>query len=284
MYGPNEFITNIENHRRAGFAVVGGGKNIRQAREPAILERKGVRVAFLAYVSVIDPKDAAGEDTVGVAPMRVRTFYEPTSDKVPGWPHVKVFTIIYPEDLEALEQDVRNAKAQADVVVVSIHGGISDSRSLIADYQITVNHAAIDAGADLILGHHAHILKGIEVYKGKACFYGLCNFLQVGARERLLAGRHRIAKISKVPDPGPEWPLYVYHPEARMSMVAKCLITKQGIQRVSFLPVAINGQAQPRILSKAEPEFEKTVQYVRDISADYFKTSFEVEGDEVLIR
>jgi hypothetical protein len=68
-----------------------------------------------------------------------------------------------------------------------------------------------------------------------------------------------------------------------MSMVAKCRITKEGIQRVTFLPVAMNGRAQPRILSAGEPEFEKTVQYVQEITADYFKTSFQVEGDEVVI-
>jgi poly-gamma-glutamate synthesis protein (capsule biosynthesis protein) len=283
MYGPNEFITNIENHRKAGFAVVGGGKNIRQAREPAIIERKGIKVGFLAYVSVIDPKDAAGEDTVGVAPLRVRTFYEPTQDKVPGWPDVRVINIPYAEDVAAMVDDIKKLKERADIVVVSIHGGISDKRAVIGDYQITFAHTAIDAGADVILGHHAHILKGIEVYKGKVCFYGLCNFLQVGARERLLAGRHRIAKITKVADPGPEWELYVYHPEARMSMIAKCQISKSGIERFSFLPVAMNGRAQPRALKQSDPEFDKTVQYVRDITAEYFKTSFKVEGDEVVI-
>ena len=71
----------------------------------------------------------------------------------------------------------KNAKEQADVVVMSIHWGIHHIPKVIAMYQPKVAHAAIDAGADLILGHHPHVLKGIEVYKGKVCFYSLGNFV-----------------------------------------------------------------------------------------------------------
>lgn len=57
-----------------------------------------------------------------------------------------------------------------------MHWGIHFVPATIADYQREVVHAAIDAGADLILGHHPHILKGIEVYGGRAIFYSLGNF------------------------------------------------------------------------------------------------------------
>jgi poly-gamma-glutamate capsule biosynthesis protein CapA/YwtB (metallophosphatase superfamily) len=61
--------------------------------------------------------------------------------------------------------------------VLSLHWGIHFVPRLIADYQKTVAYAAIEAGADVILGHHAHVPKAIEVHAGKTCFYSLCNFI-----------------------------------------------------------------------------------------------------------
>jgi hypothetical protein len=81
------------------------------------------------------------------------------------------------DDLAALCADVAQARREADLVIVSLHWGIHFVPAVIADYQREVAHAAIDAGAELILGHHAHILKGVELYRGKAIFYSLGNLL-----------------------------------------------------------------------------------------------------------
>lgn len=59
---------------------------------------------------------------------------------------------------------------QVDVAVVVFHGGILWGPRLIADYPAQTAHHAIDTGADSILGHHAHVPKAIEVYRGKVCF------------------------------------------------------------------------------------------------------------------
>lgn len=282
-FGGDKFIANIENGRRLGILTSGGGKNINDAREPAIIERKGVSVAFLSYLSITHEAlhDIAGNRQAGMAPMRAHTYYEPKGWQ-PGFPTVNVVTKTYENDLAACIEDIRKAKERADVVVLSFHWGVQDVRSLLADYQIEVAHASIDAGADLILGHHPHILKGVEMYKGKACFYSLNHFMHVGARARIFQG-HRLGTTTKLADPGPEWEYYTYVPEARMTAVVKCQITKEGIQRVSYLPTAINGMAQPRMLPAGDPLFEPTVQYIREISADYFKTGFRVEGDEVVV-
>src|SRR5262249_61262643 len=89
----------------------------------------------------------------------------------------------YPGDVRAMEDDIRRAKQQADVVIMSIHWGLRHVPKTICTYQQPVAHAAIDAGADLILGHHAHSIKAIEVYKGKVCFYSIGNFMTTGARK-----------------------------------------------------------------------------------------------------
>lgn len=75
-----------------------------------------------------------------------------------------------------MERDIATLKSQVDVVIVSMHWGIHFQKAKIPMYEREVGKLAIDAGADLILGTHAHILKGIEVYKKKVIFHSLCNF------------------------------------------------------------------------------------------------------------
>ncbi|MBI2862195.1 MAG: CapA family protein [Chloroflexi bacterium] len=272
-FGPDAFLDSIDSLRKADLVTCGGGKNLAEARKPAMLERKGVKVAFLAYSSILPAGFAASIDKAGAAPVRASTYYEPYEYQ-PGTP-VKIITIPNQQDLDNLVEDVRKAKREADVVIVSIHWGLHHVPKTIAMYQPVVGHAAIDAGADLILGHHAHILKGIEVYKGKVIFYSLCNFAMIG---EYMPSR-RIYNWPLDPD----YPLYPFHPDARMTVVAKCALSKNGVEGVSFLPAWINGQAVPRILGRREPEFDKVVDYVQDITKDYFDTKFRVAGDEVVV-
>jgi poly-gamma-glutamate synthesis protein (capsule biosynthesis protein) len=75
-----------------------------------------------------------------------------------------------------MEQDVRAAKEVADVVAVTPHWGLHFVAGTVAEYETTVAHAAIDAGTDLVLGCHQHVLQPIQAYQGKAIFHGLGNF------------------------------------------------------------------------------------------------------------
>ena len=72
--------------------------------------------------------------------------------------------------------DIQQLKSQVDVTVISYHWGQHFLPWVIPMYCFDIGHAAVDAGADLILGTHAHMLKGIEVYKGKVIFYSTGNF------------------------------------------------------------------------------------------------------------
>ncbi|MBI2862193.1 MAG: CapA family protein [Chloroflexi bacterium] len=280
-WGPDAFLDTIDILRRTGVATCGGGKDLADARRPAILERKGVKVAFLAYCSILLPGFWAEANRPGAAPMRASTYYEPYEYQA-GTP-VKIITIPNQQDLDALQEDVRKAKKEADVVVVSLHWGLHFVPRTIAMYQPVVGHAAIDAGADLILGHHAHILKGIEVYKGKVIFYSLCNFAMVIPSSRRIGPEASPTReIYKFPV-DPDYPLYDFHPEARMTIAASCKLSKDGVEEVSYQPVWINGQAVPRILKNSDPAFAQVVNYVEDITKDYFDTKFRVAGDEVVV-
>ena len=161
--------------KQNGIALIGAGKDIDEARQPAIVQRKGVKVAFLAYNSILPPGSWATDDRPGCVPMRIRTFYEASEPYQPGSPS-EVFTYAHQEDVQAMAADIEKVRPVADVVVISMHWGIHFMPAKLAMYQQQVGHAAIDAGADLIFGSHPHILKGIEVYKGKVIFYSLGNF------------------------------------------------------------------------------------------------------------
>jgi poly-gamma-glutamate capsule biosynthesis protein CapA/YwtB (metallophosphatase superfamily) len=158
----------------------------------------------------------------------------------------------------------------------------------LADYQREIARAAIDAGADLIVGTHAHILKGIEVYAGKAIFYSLCNFaLDLRAPQDLLESpQHReIAVLNPDWKPDPEYPTYFMPPDSRKTIIAKCSVVEGQIQRVSFLPVYINRESQPEVLVSSDPRFHEVVGYLEEITTDQrLGTVYTVEGDEVVIR
>jgi poly-gamma-glutamate capsule biosynthesis protein CapA/YwtB (metallophosphatase superfamily) len=156
--------------RAHGIACAGAGMNLQEARQPALLE-KGGTVFGVLNDNCVGPKDTwATRDKPGCAYVHVLTHYE-LDHAVPGGT-AAVYTFAEPESLDAMVEDIAKARAQCDVLVVSLHKGIIHTRATLARYERDVSRAAIDAGADLVLGHHAHILKGIEIYKGKAIFHG----------------------------------------------------------------------------------------------------------------
>src|SRR5262249_12831858 len=143
---------------------------------------------LLAYCSVLNKGYEAGPKEPGVAPLRAHTYYEPLEYQA-GIPP-KVVTVPYQEDLEGMVADIAAARKLANAVIVSVHWGIHYIPRMIADYQTIAAKAAFAAGADLILGHHAHIPKAIGVHGGKVCFYSMSNFMmssRAKSPEKLIA-------------------------------------------------------------------------------------------------
>jgi poly-gamma-glutamate synthesis protein (capsule biosynthesis protein) len=277
-WGAEALLDTIDVLRARGIAVVGGGRDLAAARAPAVIERKGVRVAFLAYCSVLREGYAAQADKPGVAPLRVHTRYE-AAEYQPGMPP-RVVTEPYAEDLAQLVEDVRAVRAQVDAVVVSLHWGLHFIPRAIADYQPVVASAAFDAGADLILGHHAHVPKAISSTAGKACFYSLSNFIMSAPpateeRRRTFARRYGVALDA-------DYPHLPYGVDAKRSLIAKAVIGRAGVQRVSFLPVLIDRQLRPEVLRAPDPRFEDAVRYMAWASED-FPHRFVRDGDVVTV-
>ena len=286
--GEEAMMETIGALRSNGFAVIGAGRNIEEARRPAIIERNGTKVAFLAYCSVLRPNYEADVYEAGCAPMRAYTLYHQV-DYQPGTPP-QILTFPNKADLAAVTEDVARVRAVSDIVVVSFHWGVHFVDAIVADYQVEVAHAVIDAGADIILGHHPHMLKGTEVYKGKPIFYSMGNFAFdlpgdiVDEWVKVVPRKKTTYQEQGWAYGDPEWSLYSFPPACRKSMSVQCELKGKRIERVSFLPVMINKQAQPGLVDRTDHDFEEIVEYMRRISASQgFSTDFRVEGDEVAI-
>jgi poly-gamma-glutamate synthesis protein (capsule biosynthesis protein) len=143
---------------QSGIATVGAGLNADAAHAPVIIERNGLRLAFLAYVDVLPER--SGFD-----------------------PHAWIATATGPgiawADPERIKADVSAAKRVADLVVVLLHAGIeiSDFIPNLSGEQLLEAHTAIDSGAALVLGSHPHVLQQIEKYHGGLIAYSLGNFV-----------------------------------------------------------------------------------------------------------
>jgi poly-gamma-glutamate synthesis protein (capsule biosynthesis protein) len=277
-WGGDALLDTIELLGNQGVAVVGGGRNLEEARQPVILERKGVKVAFLAYCSILREGYAAGSNRTGVAPLRAHTYYEPF-DYQAGVPP-KVVTVPFEEDLEGMVDDIAQAKKQAHAVVVSLHWGIHFIPRMIADYQPIVAKAAFAAGADLILGHHAHVPKAIGVYGRKVCFYSLSNFIMSGTEKSPSDARKFEREYSVELDPG--YPRLPYGSDAKRSLIAKAVVSPAGVERVSFLPVVIDPQLRPEVLRAGDPRFDDAVNFMEWVSED-FPHRFTVQENEVVV-
>jgi poly-gamma-glutamate capsule biosynthesis protein CapA/YwtB (metallophosphatase superfamily) len=286
-WGREAFFDTINALEREGLSVIGAGKNIEDARKPAIIECKDTRIAFLAYNSILPEGYWADVDRPGCVPMRAFTFYEQIEHDQPGTP-CRVHTFPHRDDLNALGEDIRKAKSQADVVIVSMHWGIHFVPAVLADYQREVGRVAIDSGADLILGHHAHILKGIEVYAGKVIFYSLCNFaLDLRAPKELLErpGHKEIERLNPDWKPDPEYPTYFMPPDSRKTIIAKCIISNRRLKSVSFLPTYINKQSQPEVLVSKDQRFGEVIGYIEEITRDQgLETGYAIQGNEVVVH
>ncbi|WP_208322186.1 CapA family protein [Paramicrobacterium fandaimingii] len=284
-WGTEGFLDTVDAIEAAGLIPLGTGQNIAEARRPRIVERNGVRVAFLAYCSILPDSYWATSERAGIAPLRAFTVHEPIEPDQPGTAQ-RMYTVPHPGDAAAMAADVAAARELADVVLVSCHWGIHFTRAELADYQRILGRAAIDAGADMVIGHHAHILKGIEFHRGKPIVHSLGNFAIELPMDAEHASRPSFRHLLSLhpgwePDIGG---MFNFPPDSRKSMMLHCDIRADGVSRVRFRPVMIDRMAVPEPLTSGDPRFEQVVRYMRDISREAgLDTEFTVDGDEVLV-
>lgn len=196
-YGAKGIATTLEALEKSGIAYAGAGMNATDARRSAIIEANGIRLSFLAYndTDVVPPSYGAGEKRAGTAFM----------------------------DIKTLKQDVAEAKRSSDLVIVSMHSGAEYTHKP-NKRQIAFAHAAIDAGAALVIGHHPHVIQPTEKYKDGFIIYSLGNFVfdQMWSRE------------------------------TREGLMMKITLTKDGVRALEPMPILIEDYSQPRLMTEAE--------------------------------
>jgi poly-gamma-glutamate synthesis protein (capsule biosynthesis protein) len=195
----------------AGLMHAGTGENLAEARAPGYLETAAGRVALISAASTFPDGSQAGHQRKdvrgrpGLSPIRYDRVYEVTADQMEALrtyregtgasrgqgDRLRLFgqtfqlgeeygTITTPHegDLAEIVASVEEAKRQANFVVFSSHSHESGrTNNYPADFIVTLAHAVIDAGADIFLAHGPHVLRGVEIYKGKPIFYSLGDFL-----------------------------------------------------------------------------------------------------------
>ncbi len=150
-YGRDAMLDTIDTLDRAGIRHVGAGKNLAEARKPAIVELNGRTFAFIGATRVYPEADwAAGTDSAGMF-----SAYDGGAQ---------------------LAEEVKAAKQQADYVIAYVHWGI-EREETPNEVQKSIAHRLVDAGADLVVGAHPHVLQGIEYYQGVPIAYSLGNFV-----------------------------------------------------------------------------------------------------------
>lgn len=146
--GDLSFNQTLANLREASVAPAGGGRNLEEARRPVVVERHGVRFAFLAYDDIASAAYGAGVDRPGTAPLHA----------------------------DYLREDIEAARRIADVVIVLPHWGV-EYTALPTQRQRDLAAVAIEAGATLVVGNHPHVVQAIEPREGSYIAYALGNFV-----------------------------------------------------------------------------------------------------------
>ena len=260
-YGPEAITSSLKELDRLGIAHTGSGVNAEAAHAPAIVERNGVRYGFLQRTSVYWPTNhEAGEHSPGVAVVRGNTAYQVPAHKTrpeippmnrPGVPPI-IRTWVEPKYLDRLREDLKALRARADVVIASHHWGLGQE---VLEYMTEIAHAAIDAGADVVIGHGPHYLLPVEVYKGKPIFYGMGNFsFHTGHYGR----KHG------------DW----------VGIMARIDMEDRGIRRVGLSFVRHNERNET--LLKSPQEEPEALRDLIDRSAP-FKTRITAEGSEAVV-
>jgi hypothetical protein len=217
------------------------------ARLPALLHRDGRTIALLSY-NCVGPEIAWATDArAGCAYVRVSA-----ADGGPSRPQADLIEAD-PDSVADMAADIAAAQLVAGLVVVALHKGVTHRPATLAPYERPLAQAAIDAGADIVVGHHAHIARGIEFHRGRPIFHGLGNGVVVTnalspAQDhpaRAEWAQRRKAMFGFEPDPA--YTLAPFHPEAVNGLIGRCRWLADGSIETAFLPIWSAPPGRPEV-------------------------------------
>jgi len=230
-YDSPALLETIRVLKGQGIVVIGGGEDIQRAKKPAIMETNGVKIACLGYTEMADifwdPS----------YPRRMRA-----TESVPG---------VAPLEKESILSDIAAVRDEADVVVVTLHWGV-EYQEQPETYQREMAKAFIDAGADVIIGHHPHCIQGVETYKNGIIFYSLGNFIF-----------------------DQDWSL-----QTRQGLALEMTVSALGWQNAALVPI-ISSEGQPK---PAEGADAQAILNLLDKVSAPFATEIEVKDGKAYIK
>jgi poly-gamma-glutamate capsule biosynthesis protein CapA/YwtB (metallophosphatase superfamily) len=149
-WGPLALVDTIDILKSVGIESVGAGRNFEDANRPVIKEINGTKIAFLAYTNLYPESLAASPDRAGISLFNLNQ----VSERV---------------------RQIKSSRA-ADIVIVSLHWG-EEYQTKSNSVQKEIARVLVDAGVDIIIGHHPHVVQEIEKYKNSWVAYSLGNFV-----------------------------------------------------------------------------------------------------------
>ena len=232
---------------RLGLEHTGAGVNLASARRPALLRCGERRIALLSYNCVGPQAGWAGDTSAGCAYVRIVA-----SDGGEISPTASL-QLPDPESLSQMQADIAAASIEDRFVVVALHKGLVHTPARLAPYERPVAWAAIDAGAQVVISHHAHLIRGMEFYRGKPIFHGLGNGCVV--TRALSPGQDNPARAAWVErrkklfgfEPDPDYWLAPFHPDAVNGILGRLKWHDDGRIEAGFVPVHVEAPGRPVI-------------------------------------
>ncbi|MDO8776771.1 MAG: CapA family protein [Burkholderiaceae bacterium] len=288
-WGRTGMHSTVDTLRHEGIQIAGFGKNIDEAFTPVYVMVGDKKIAFVAASVIGSWNAAATAEQDGIAMLEVATQYHDLHKQPGSPPHVRSHLTEAASARVAKSFD--EAALNADFVVGSFHWGIHLFPAGLAEYEGSLARLAIDHGADVILGHHQHILKGIDFYKGKPILHGLGNFafdlLDIEKIAKPAAVRETIEIYGEYGIFSRDgYPTVPFHPESRMTVVAHIELQAGHDPLVELTPCMINTKGQPTPIPRSnESEFAKFVAYLKRIHwLANLQTDIDAKGDRISVR
>ena len=224
-YGPKALADSIASLDDAGIGHAGAGKNQAAAWKPAVVETGDASTAYLAFSFIVPAGFIAQADRAGMASGK--------------W------------DIGLIEKAIKKAKRTHDYVIVSFHWGVEYKDNANAE-QVKVAHRCIDAGADMVLAHHPHVIQGLEVYKEGLIAYSLGDFV-----------------------------FDHYSRKTGESFILGAEMGPNGVANIKVTPTYLDGYGRPAVVKGAEAK--AILKRLKKISAPH-GTTLVIKGDTASVK
>ncbi|MFC5950293.1 CapA family protein [Pseudonocardia lutea] len=256
-HGVEGLLSTLGALDRAGIRHAGGGRTLTDADAGVVVEAAGGRLAVLSFCATLPPGANATATRPGIAPLRVDQSFALDGTLLheqPGTPPF-VRSIAQEPDVRRVEQRVREARAEADRVVVCLHWGVPfaylpPNQGPLAQYQQALGRRLIDAGADVVAGTHPHCLHPVERWNDGLILYSLGNFLfhtgEVQQPDTFFGLPYRASRLFE----GRPW---------FDSAVFEVNLPAGGQPRLRLVPIVLDALGEPQVAGTADARRIRTL-------------------------